>query len=239
MKRLKKTGNQLAFTADMSETLANSIRRYINQIPILAVDEIEISKNDSSLYDETIAHRIGLIPLKMEGSGKKKEEKLKLHAKKGGIVYSEELKGGPAIVYKNIPITVLNENKELELTATVKLGNGSEHSKFSPGLMFYRTVFEITVDKEFHDEVKRIFPEANIKEKGDKIIIIDDKKEELTDLCEGLADKSKKKVEIIPKDELVITIESFGQISAENIFKKSVETLKKDLVSLSKKVGKI
>ena len=64
MKKIEKSENQIVFSAEMEETLANSIRRYINHIPTLAIDEVEISKNDSALYDETIAHRIGLIPIK-------------------------------------------------------------------------------------------------------------------------------------------------------------------------------
>jgi DNA-directed RNA polymerase alpha subunit len=55
MKKIEKNENQIIFTAGMNETIANSIRRYIGQIPVLAIDEVEISKNDSALYDETIA----------------------------------------------------------------------------------------------------------------------------------------------------------------------------------------
>ena len=66
MKTINKKNNQITFTANIDESLANAIRRYIDQIPILAVDEVEISKNDSPLYDETVAHRIGMVPLKMD-----------------------------------------------------------------------------------------------------------------------------------------------------------------------------
>ncbi len=239
MKKIEKTENQIIFTAEIEETVTNSIRRYVNQIPILAVDEVEISKNDSALYDETVAHRIGLIPLKMEGSLTKKPGKLKLDVKKEGVVYSEELKGNPAVVHKNMPITLLNNNQELQIVATIKAGKGSEHSKFSPGLIFYRNVVEIVVDKEFYEEIRKVCPDAEIKEKGDKIIIIDDKKGEVADVCEGILDKKKKKAEINPTGELIITIESFGQISVEDIFKKSIETLKKDFASVAKEIKKI
>ena len=74
MKSIEKKENQITFGADIDESLANAIRRYISEIPILAVEEIEIYKNDSPLYDETIAHRIGLIPLKMEKSMAEKTE---------------------------------------------------------------------------------------------------------------------------------------------------------------------
>ena len=239
MKKIEKTENQIIFTAEIDETIANSIRRYINQVPVLAVDEIEISKNDSALYDETVAHRIGLIPLKMSGDAAKKPGKLKLDVKKEGMVYSGELKGSPAVVYKNIPITLLNNNQELQLVATVKAGKGSEHSKFSPGLMFYRNVAKIIIDKEFYEEIKKVYPGAEILEKGNKIIIMDNKKRDIADVCEGIANKNKKKAEMNPTGELMITIESFGQISVEDIFKKSIGALKKDLASVEKEIKKI
>ena len=87
MKLLNKKENQITFTAEIDESLANAIRRYLNKIPIIAVDEVEISKNDSPLYDETIAHRIGLIPIKMEKAiSEKKAHKMKLDTSKEGIV---------------------------------------------------------------------------------------------------------------------------------------------------------
>jgi DNA-directed RNA polymerase subunit D len=238
MKKIEKTGNQIVFTAKIDETSANSIRRYLNQIPILAVDEVEISKNDSALYDETVAHRIGLVPLKMEGGNGKKKRELKLEVKGEKTVYSGDLKGNPAVVYKNIPLTTLNKNKELKLVATVKSGKGFEHSKFSPGLMFYRNVSEIILDEEFYEDIKKVFPNIEIKEKGNKIIVIDKRKKDLADFCEGLANKKGKNAEVNLKDELVITVESFGQMNAENIFKKSLDTLKKDLASLKKDLKK-
>ena len=42
MKKIEKTGNQIVFEVEINETLANAIRRYVNQIPVMAVDEVEI-----------------------------------------------------------------------------------------------------------------------------------------------------------------------------------------------------
>jgi DNA-directed RNA polymerase subunit D len=236
MKLIEKTKDQLVFAAEMDESIANAIRRYIGQIPIIAVDELEISRNDSPLYDETIAHRVGLIPLKMDKSAEK--GKLKLSVKKEGTVYSGEIKGHPEIVYKTIPITTLDKGQELEFTATVRLGKGSEHAKFSPGLMFYRDAVEISMDKEFLDEIKKIFPDADIKEKAGKIVIIDDKKREMADVCEGICNKKKKKAEITKKNELIISVESFGQMDTKEMFKESIDALKKDIASVGKAIDK-
>ncbi len=239
MKKIEKTENQIIFTADISETLANSIRRYLNQVLVMAVDEVEISRNDSPLYDEAVAHRIALVPLKTEKAvNEKSTGKLKLEVKREGSAYSKDLKGTPEVVYDNIPITTLADGQELELVAFVKAGKGSEHAKFSPGLMVYRNVSEVTLDKEFQDEVKDTFPENEVKEKGNKIVIIDNKKKEVTDFCEGLAERKKKKAEVETKDELVVTLESFGQMSPEEMFRKSIEVLKKDLTSVQKGMEK-
>lgn len=238
MKIIEKKPNQIVFITEMEETLANSIRRYVNQIPVAAIDEVEISRNDSPLYDETIAHRMGLIPLKNKSLNEKKPEKLKLKSNKEGIVYSEEIKGEPEVVYKRIPITILGKGQELEIVATPKMGKGSEHAKFTPGLMFYRNVVEITIDKSLYDDIKKACPKSEIKDKGQKITIMDDKKQEIADVCEGIGKRKGKKVEIDYTNKLVITLESFGQTDVGDILKKSIEILKKDMASISKKIAK-
>ncbi len=190
MKIINKKEKQLTFALEIEESLANAIRRYLNQIPILAIDEIEITRNDSPLYDETIAHRIGLIPLKMDKSmSSKTVSKFKLNTKEDGFVYSGKLSGGKGVVYDKIPITLLNKGQEIELAGTAIMGKGNEHTKFSSGLMFYRGDEDVKSDKQ------------NISQK-----------------------------------ELIITIESFGQLPVNDIFVKSIETLKKDLASVSKKI---
>jgi DNA-directed RNA polymerase subunit D len=227
--------NKITFKADFEDSLANAIRRYFNQIPVLAIDEVEILKNGSALYDEVVAHRLGLVPLKTDKISSKGGQ-LKLVSKKEGFVNSGELKGNVDVVYENIPITFLDKGQELELVANVAQGIGSEHVKFSPGLMFYRSANKIIMDKEFLDEVKKTCPNANIQEKGDKIIVTDDGTKEICDVCEGICDQAKKNPEIEAGKELIINIESFGQMPVKEIFKKSVDALKKDLTEVSKKV---
>jgi len=237
MEIINKKDNKLVFKAKIDDSLANAIRRCVGEIPTLAVDEVEISKNDSPLYDETISHRIGLVPIKFSKEiNEKTGAKLKLSVKKEGKVYSGELKGNVDVVYDKIPITILTKDQELELIATVKFGKGDEHARFSPGLMFYREVAELTMDKEFKEEIQKICSTNEIKEKGDKIIVIDDKEKEICDICEGISERAKKKAETNYRDELIISLESFGQIDTKDIFKKSIAALKKDLTEVSKKI---
>ena len=237
MRLIENTNQKIVFEAEVNETLANAIRRDVNQIPALAIDEVEIAKNDTALYDETVAHRMGMIPIKFDKSFKENDEKvLKLKVKKEGIVYSGELKGDLEVVYDKIPITILNSDKEVSIKAIVRLGKGIDHAKFSPGLITYRNSCEITMDKSFLVEIKGTFPEAVIKEKGDKIIVFDNQRKPLIDFCEGISFKKGKKSEVKDTGKLIINVESFGQIDCKDIFKKSLAVLKKDLNAISKKI---
>lgn len=237
MELINKKDNQITFKVKISDSLANAVRRYINQIPVLAVDELEIYKNDSPLYDETVAHRIGLIPLKMDKSiNEKTEMEMKLETKGEGLVYSSQLKGGLGVVYGKIPITSLGPDNELQLTAVVRTGKGSVHSKFSPGLMYYRHVVNIKMDAKLYDKVKRALPNNEIKKEGKNIIVLDNQKKEASDICEEICREEGNSIEIIPKDELIITIESFGQLDTKEIFRKAISYLRKDMEVVSKQI---
>ncbi len=240
MKLINKKDNQITFIAEIEESLANAIRRYMNQIPVLAVDEVKISRNDSPLYDETIAHRIGLIPIKTDKSvNVKTTSKLKLDVKKEGMVYSGELKGDLKIVYENIPITTLNKGQELNIIATVKKGKGEDHAKFSPGLMFYRNVVDIKLDKDCPKEIVNICSKKVFDFKEENVVVKDSSECDMCEACIEVCRKYKKdSIKLIPRKELVISLESFGQINVEEIFKKSIEIFKKDLADISKKISK-
>ncbi|MEK6875388.1 MAG: DNA-directed RNA polymerase subunit D [Nanoarchaeota archaeon] len=238
MKIIKNKEDQIIFGVEIEESLMNAIRRYVNEIPILAIDEVEIFRNDSAMYDETLAHRIGLIPLQMEKSfNDKNEVKLKLSSKKAGYVFSGELKGLIRIAHDKIPLVILNKDQELELIAKVKVGKGIEHSKYSPGMIVYRNFFSVKPNKECNIELlKQSCPKGVFKVEGNKLKI----SQEACDMCEECinACKENKKgdIEIIPEKELLITVESFGQITPKEIVLNSIKELKKDLESFSKQV---
>lgn len=232
MEILKKEDNKIVLKTKISESLANTVRRGVFEIQTSAIDEVKISRNDSALYDETVAHRVGLIPIKY----KKGEQKIKLKAKGPGYVYSGEIKGDAEVVYDKMPITLLKEGQEIEIKGSTREGNGKEHSKFLPGLIYYRKISEVNVDKEIANKVKEVYPEVKVKEKGNKAIIVDDQPRSFLDFVEGLCEKEKKDIDVKEFDELIITIEGFGQIKTEDLLKKSIEIIKKNLAEVSKKV---
>ena len=167
MKIIEKNKEKLIFLADINEELANALRRYVAQIPVLAIDEVEISMNDSPLYDETLAHRLGLVPLRAKGViNEKTNSNLKLLSKKEGYVYSGEIKGDAEIVYKNMPLTILKEGQEIKINAIARVGIGKNHSKFSPGIMFYRNTFDVKIDKDCPLEISEVCPQKILKIKN-------------------------------------------------------------------------
>ena len=210
----EKERQKLSFVTDMKIELANAIRRSALEIPIMAVDDVEIIKNDSALYDEILAHRLGLIPIKTTSS---KEVKFRLKDVGPKVVYSTNIK--PDIGIKNkIPIVILDKDQEIEIICNARLGKGIEHIKYSPGLIFYKH----NIDKEILDflhieEGKASFDEEELKNK--------------------LSEDQIKKIKGIKEvDELKFEIESWGQIDSKDIFLKSIDALEDNLNSLSKAI---
>ena len=234
MELINKKDDKIIFSVDMSDSLANAIRRYSSEIPILAIDEVEFLKNDSTSYDETIAHRIGLIPLKMDHVSDKNKIQLKLSVNKEGTVYSGSLKGNVELVHDKIPITILDDEHELELVATAKLGTGSEHAKFSPGIIFYRDMKEIKSGSK-GKEINHIL--SNCRNNCGKNKNIENNKSYVLDLCDSCeSDLEEIGIEVVDTDKLVMIVETFGQLPSKEVFLSSVNKLKKDLDEVSKKI---
>ncbi|MBI2630480.1 DNA-directed RNA polymerase subunit D [Candidatus Pacearchaeota archaeon] len=248
MKIIQKTPEKIIFVEEAKESLANAIRRSALEIPILAVDEVEFSKNDSVLYDEVIALRMGLLPLKTPKDMNLREEctcknegcskcsvQLKLVAKGPGIIYAKDLNGKAEAVYEDMPIVSLIEEQEIELVATARLGKGIEHTKFSPGIFFYRNVAEIEIGKgcEKCADCAKACPQGILKLEKNKIEVTDKYK---CDLCEACVEVCRKdgesEIKISPGKELIFTIESFGQIKADEILARAVDVLIDNLKEL-------
>jgi DNA-directed RNA polymerase subunit D len=231
METLKKSPELLVLRIDANESLANAIRRSVAEVPTLAIDEIEIFKNDSALYDEMLALRIGLIPLKTE-KGMSKKTKIDLKLSKTGpcTVYSEDLDGNADIVYKKIPIVILGEGHKLELVATATLGKGLDHAKFTPGLCYYRHLLEVKSSPEI-DSIVQNSKSSLVKpeKKGSKWIC---------DLNEAEVDKIEKleKDSLKPAEEMLLIIESYGSMDAKDILVKAVDALSENLDYFEKQV---
>lgn len=228
MEVIQKTPEKLIFRATVSESLANAIRRSVAEVPTLAIDEVEIYKNDSALYDEMLAHRLGLIPLKTE-KGMTAKTKIDLKLSKTGpcTVYASDLDGNADVVYEKIPLTILGEGHKLELVATAILGKGIEHAKYTPGLAFYRHLSNVKASPEIDKIIEKSKSVFKSEKSGSKWIC------DLTDAEKNLIEDIDKKA-ITDSEEILFIFESYGNMPAEDMFKKAVETLEDNLDEFAK-----
>ena len=253
MEAIEKTKEKLSFVSETNESLANAIRRSCNEVLSVAIDEIEISKNDSALYDEIVAHRIGLIPLEesrklnltenctCKGKGCSKcQVQLSVKIKGPKTVYSGDLKGDCKVVYDKMPIVNLEKDQELQLVGFARLGKAKNHAKYSLGLVHFRKISDIEVKnseeaKETLDKLSDSLvnkPKGNVKV-GDKY-----KSSKDEDYIESLVKENSNSIEVKPGKETVFFIESWGQKDPKEIISESVKVLENNLKEFLKAVKK-
>ena len=254
---IKSSGSELSFVIrGINHTYANAIRRSAEEIPVLAVENVEISKNDSVLYDEILGHRIGLIPLKADKTFTLPEDcsckgkgcakctvALTLKATGPGIVRAKDLKSKTVEpVFPEMPIVLLQKDQELELVAEAKLGKGLEHAKYSPGLMWFRAYPKIEIEKECNlcKECVNVCPK-NVYEVDSKITVKNLINCDLCNACvEACARKGKNALKVSGSaEDFIFEIESWGQIAPKEIFTESLGALKENLKNLDKDLSKI
>ncbi|MBI5148307.1 DNA-directed RNA polymerase subunit D [Candidatus Pacearchaeota archaeon] len=255
IKLISKKQDKIIFSIDgINETIANAVRRSALEIPILAIEDVEFVKNDSALYDEILAHRLGLVPLEADKNIEEKDKcsckgkgcakctvAFKLQAKGPSIVYSGQLQGKSAKpVFDKMPIVSLSKGQELELNAYAIVGKGKQHAKFSPGIISYKPSVQISIGKDCNicNECIKACPLKLIITEGKKITVKDIEKCDLCEAClEACNKKGKKCIDFkTDKENIIFTIESFGQIPAKEIFLEAVKVMNKNLNELDKQL---
>jgi len=148
--------NELAFLLQNSTpAFANALRRImLEEVPVMAIEDVEFRRNSSALYDEMIALRLGLLPLstdlksyvlprkcKCNGEGCSRcQLRMMLKIKGPAMVYASDIRTkDPKIkpVYPRMPIVKLLKGQKIEFEAIAILGEGKNHTKWSPGHVFY------------------------------------------------------------------------------------------------------
>jgi DNA-directed RNA polymerase subunit D len=248
-----KDAGKLSFLLkDCNTIFANTLRRLIvDEVPTMAVDEVEFRDNSSILYDEVIAHRIGLIPLKTDLKSYKMIEKpedreslkctlkLVLKAKGPGIVYSGDIKSkDPAVVPvdKHFPIVKLLKGQELELEAIAILGRGREHAKWSPGHVHYRykPVIELGNVKNPEEVVDKTHGNAFEMKSGK----LDVNKDNLfrVDLAGAAEEISGGAIRETHDNDIIFIIESWGQLSCKEMVLRALDEFDRMLDEFAEKL---
>ncbi|MBT3690872.1 DNA-directed RNA polymerase subunit D [Candidatus Woesearchaeota archaeon] len=254
IKKIKQDDRKFIFEiSGINEIEANTLRRsIIAETPVMAITEVEISKNDSALYDEILSHRLGLVPIKTDSKSYNLKERctckgkgcakcqttLSLEVKGPKTIYTSELKSkDPEVksVFDNIPIVKLTGEQEIKLVATIELGKGKDHMKFSPGLVVYKHKPKIKLnnDSKLIEKYKNILPEKSLKgNKLDENSILDN------NLYEAIDSISQELIKIeYSKGEFIFTIEPFGQLEPKEMLTNAINELDYKLDEFSKKLG--
>jgi DNA-directed RNA polymerase subunit D len=244
-------GNVLAIRVeDVSPSYINTIRRYASsRVPTMAIDFVEFKDNSGILYDEMVAHRMGMIPLTTdlktyrlpedewnEPTGDPRievEMSLSVTAGKGTtVVKAKDFKSKDkkiAPVFEDIPITKLIEGQAIECVAYARMGLGEEHVKWSPGHIWYRNYPNITITdqpkdaEEFAKQYSGVFDV-----KSGKLSVAKDAAYHLPDSEIDGVD-----VEFEDGDYLLI-IESWGQLEPMTILEQALVAYDDQLDDFSK-----
>jgi len=238
----------------------NAIRRIcIEEVPTMAIEEVTFLKNTSGMYDEMIAHRLGLVPLTTDlksynlpvkcsckGEGCPKcQVKFTLSKKDPGYVYASDLKSSdPEIkpVYPKMIIAKLLKGQVLELEATAVLGLGRVHAKWSPGLIYHRAAPNIEIlnpKAEGAQAAAEACPKKILRYEKDSLSVDKDKVEECT-LCLACSEAAPKAVRVSPREnEFIFTIESWGQLSCREIIREASKVFDSKLDEFISKVEEL
>jgi len=138
----------------IDRSYANAVRRFcIAEVPSMAIDDVVILENSSVLYDEILAHRLGMIPIKTDldrynlpedcdcgnplGCHKCRvlfvldaKGKERVSTVFSGDLVSEDREVRP--VSESIPLVKLVQGQSVKLEAYARLGRGKEHAKWQP-----------------------------------------------------------------------------------------------------------
>ncbi len=164
-------------------SFANALRRaIISEVPVLAIEDVNILNNNSAIYDEMLASRLGLIPIRAEPSAYlgKKDFKVAfvLKGEGPGTLYSRDLHPeDPTIApaFPDIPVVKMVEGQAVELEAWATVGTAKEHAKWQAGHAFYKQTgpgeFEFYVESFGQMPVKELIREAArvLREKGESL----------------------------------------------------------------------
>ena len=162
-------------------TIVNSFRRYIlDDVTTFAIDEVEIEENSSVIFNEIIAHRLGLVPI----NSSQKDDYILLEDDKAGSIGSAKSiikftidKKGEGYVYSNeikfdnpkvnasidkIPITkMFKETDSFKAKGRAILGKGRVHSKWAPAHTYLKEgskdKYELIIESFGQLENKQVF----------------------------------------------------------------------------------
>ncbi|MGC9208614.1 MAG: DNA-directed RNA polymerase subunit D [Nitrososphaeria archaeon] len=232
--------------------LVNGIRRYaMSEVPTLAIEDVVIIENSSLVYDEVIAHRLGLIPLRtpkkyIEAGQAQLMFVLDASADNatrtvysGDLVSVEDKEVRP--ISNEIPIIKLAPKQNVKLEAYARLGKGKQHSKYSPTSksVVKPTPLIIIKNPKTHKakEIAESCPRDVFEVSGGELKV---KNRYACTFCEECLKVDRESIEISEEpNSYILSVESVGQLEAKDIVLESVNLMIKDFDEFERRVDEI
>lgn len=241
----------------------NSLRRSaLTEVPVLAIHDVIIHQNTSSLFDDVLSNRLGLIPLtaapseidvlgecskaglNYETSVKKCSARLKLQKRgeKEGItvVHAKDIeavdKESVQPVNGDIPVVKLGKDQEIDVEMIAKVGRGKDHSKWNPTeTNGYKPLpgFYVKESCTGCGECVEACPKEILKMKGGRPL--------LTEIGRYECDLGQICTRVCPEDALMLApaeeafiykVSTVGQHSLDNLLAASLDGLSRKAVEL-------
>ena len=230
----------------ISPAFINSLRRTImSNVNCLAVDEVTFYENDSVLFDEMLANRLGLLPIKTDLKRYKKGDTVKLILEKEGpcVVTSKDIKcTDPKIEITDhkIYITKLGKDQHIKLEMTAIMDNAKIHAKHQPAIVSYHEVPSIKNNKKIENlkELMQELPKNSVEEKAGKLFFTDPYNIKIQNQPVNVLEKYGIEVEY-SKDEFVLTIETIGQLTTQEVVNSATEYLQAKFEEFRKEIEKL
>jgi DNA-directed RNA polymerase subunit D len=248
-------------------SFANALRRaMIAEVPTLAIDDVRIYDNTSALFDEMLAHRLGLIPIKTDLATYSSKETcacegagcpgcsvtftLSVEGPKtvqSGDLIPQDPKAVP--VHDNIPIVKLTKGQKLVLEARAVLNTGKEHAKWQPTIICgYKNypVIEISDACDACGMCVEECPREILASKGKLVEVIENKLPEcsMCRLCEracvatGIGDQPAIRIRAEP-DRFIFVVEGDGSLPVREIMLRAMQYIKGQSDELEKQIRDI
>ncbi|MBI4019994.1 MAG: DNA-directed RNA polymerase subunit D [Candidatus Aenigmarchaeota archaeon] len=236
---IKKKANLIQFSVEgATPAFVNALRRImISEVPAMAIEWVDISRNSSALFDEVLAHRLGLIPLEFDPEKFNFTEECKCKGKgcpsceasfaleKEGpcMVYSGDMKPSNRSVNPTDPrfqIVQLLKGQSLKLEATARLGIGRTHIKWQAAIAAYAYQPDAPEEKDGVMVCAKHVPSAA----GRKTVVEPDK-------CEVC------KIQSNPT-RFLFRVESVSGLEPEYIVSKAAQILAQKAEDFKKEIGK-
>ncbi|MDO9325414.1 MAG: DNA-directed RNA polymerase subunit D [Methanoregula sp.] len=250
-----------------SPAFANAFRRaMIGEVPTLAIEDVRIYNNTSALFDEMLAHRLGLIPIKTDLSSYSTQAKCTcggagcpgctvtytLSAEGPRMVSSNDLipadpKAVP--VYDNVPIVKLIKGQTLVLEAKAVLNTGREHAKWQPTLVCGYKNHPVVTISDICDACGMCVeecPRQVLAVTGKKVEIVKGKLPDcsMCKLCEkaclasGIGEEPAIHVSA-EKDRYIFVVEGDGSLPVKEIMNRALQYIKDQSDELEHQLGEI